>query len=249
MAFGRWGGRLPLVNFVATNALFGAARWRTLSRRFRNRLRKRPVAMTTPPGAAAELRAWLDRGYERLNVGGGPKNLAGFVNIDFARFPVVERQVVANILDLSFVPSESVAQIHSNHVIEHLTEEQIVAQLREYHRILRAGGLLTLRCPNALGVAYGFWFEPVLESDRDEFIRLGFPADENLADPADRWAHKDLFGTLHWFYGDAGNIENEHLTRITPTKIAGLLNDAGFTIVKSAEPEALNIVVIAHRRP
>lgn len=238
-----------MVNFLATGIFLGAVRWRIVSRRFLNRLRKRSVATATPPEAGDALRTWLERGDLRLNVGGGPKNLEGFVNIDFVRYAGVQRQLVANILDLGFVPAGAIAQVHSNHVIEHLTEEQMMAQLREYHRILRPGGLLTLRCPNALGVAYGFWFEPILETDRDEFIRLGFPADEDLSSPADRWAHKDIFATLHWFLGDMGNVENEHLTLVTPTRIRWALESAGFEILKAADPEALNIVVVARRQP
>jgi SAM-dependent methyltransferase len=248
LSHGRWGGRFPLVNFLATNVLFAAARWRTVTRRCRNALRKGVVVTATHPGAAAALQAWLDQRYDRLNVGGGPKNLAGFINIDFVRHPGVQRQVVANILDLGFIPTGAVAHVHSNHVIEHLTEEQIEAQLREYRRILRPSGLLTLRCPNALGVAYGFWFEPILEGERDEFIRLGFPADEDLSASADRWAHKDLFATLHWFFGDVGNVENQHLTIVTPTKIRKALENAGFEILKAADPEALNIVIVARPR-
>ena len=181
---------MPLVNLLATNALFAALRWRLATRRLRNKLRKRSVAASSPPDAAAQLQRWLAAGYDRLNIGGGLKNLAGFVNIDFVHCPGVDRQVVANILDLDFVPSGAVAQVHSNHVLEHLTEEQIEAQLRQYRRMLRPGGLLTIRCPNALGVAYGFWFEPVLEGDREEFIRLGFPPDENLSSAADKWGHR-----------------------------------------------------------
>jgi len=247
VAHGSWGGRLPLVNYIASQAFFMAARWRMFSKRVHNRQRRSVVVLDNGAEARTELRRFLDAGYDKLNVGGGPKNLSGFVNIDFARFPQVERQVVANILDLSFIESERVAQVHSNHVLEHLSRAEIESQLREYHRILKPEGVLSIRCPNALGVAYGFWFEPVLESDSDEFIRLGFPSDESLADPADKWAHRDLYATLHWFYGDPGNIENQHLTLVTPTLIRKLLADAGFEIIKSAEPEALNIVVVARK--
>jgi SAM-dependent methyltransferase len=195
--------------------------------------------------SADELRQWMASGYCKLNVGGGPKNLEGFVNIDFVRHPSVRRGIRANILDLSFVPDVSMTHIHSNHVLEHLTEEEIRHQLLEYRRILRRDGLFTLRCPNALGGAYGFWFPPVIESEREEFQRLGFPSDEDLANPDDAWIHRDFYGVLHWFFGDMGNVENQHLTLLTPTKVQRLLREAGLTILKTAEPEAVNIVIVA----
>ncbi len=120
-----------------------------------------------------------------------------------------------------------------------------MSQLREYHRILKDTGLLTIRCPNTLGSAYGFWFEPIPEKDREEFVALGFPTDETFGNPADGWMHKDLFGLLHWFYGDVGNIENQHLNIITPTKIKSYVESSHFRIIKMADPEALNIALIA----
>jgi SAM-dependent methyltransferase len=197
---------------------------------------------------ADELRKWLARGYDRLNVGGGHKVLEGFINIDFAAHKNAQRAVIANILDLSFVPNESISHIHSNHVMEHLTDVQLAQQFREYHRILKKDGCISVRCPNALGAAYGFWFQPILESEKEEFVALGFPDDEDFGRQEDTWMHKDLFGLLHWFYGDVGNIQNEHLSIITPTKIKTNLVNAGFVIKKMTQPEAINIVLVANKQ-
>ncbi|MGB5158937.1 MAG: hypothetical protein WBN77_16040 [Desulfobacterales bacterium] len=153
----------------------------------------------------------------------------------------------ANILDLAFIPDECISHVHSNHVIEHLKNEEIINQISEWDRILKREGLLTIRCPNTLGAAYGFWFEPILESQKAEFTRLGFPADEDFGNPADKWGHKDFFGLIHWFYGDAGNISNQHLSRLTPSVLHKLLVDKGFSVLKMSEPEALNIVIVARK--
>jgi predicted SAM-dependent methyltransferase len=48
--------------------------------------------------------------------------------------------------------------IHPNHVIEQLSEDTLPDHLADCYRILMAGGLLTIRCPNALRVSYGFFF-------------------------------------------------------------------------------------------
>lgn len=248
MGLGYWGGRLPLLNATTSAWLRFAVHWRRGYLKSKNRIRNalarhRPVAVN-PADSRAQLQRWLAQGFDKLNIGGGTKNLEGFVNVDFVPHGA-QREIVANILDLAFVPDQCLSQVHSNHVIEHLTDDQLVEQLKQYRRVLRSGGRVSLRCPNALSAAYAFWFEPILEDRRDAFVSLGFPRDEDFRNPADRWLHRDLYGFLHWIYGDVGNPRNEHLNMITPTMIRRHLEAAGFEILIMTEPEALNIVAVA----
>lgn len=251
MSYGQWGSRFPVGNIICSKMIFTMLECRLVWLRFYNSLKRiffpPKVVLKNTSSTQLSLMRWLDQGYNKLNIGGGRKNLEGYINIDFVDYPNVQRQVIANILDNVFIPDQCAAQIHSNHVIEHLTREDIINQLREWYRILKDGGLLTIRCPNALGVAYGFWFEPIIENQKEEFIKLGFPADENFGNPDDRWFHKDFFGLIHWFYGDIGNITNQHPIRITPSMLYNLLVDQGFDILKMTEPEAINIVVVARK--
>ena len=251
MAYGTWGSRIPMGNLLFSWVVRFGVGWRLASRRTINRVRRalfrRPVVTVNNPSARDELERWLRAGFDKLNVGGGPKNLAGFVNLDFVPHANVEREIVANILDLSFVPSGRIAQVHSNHVVEHLSRDQLVAQLREYVRILRPGGRLTVRCPNALGAVYAFWFPPVHETERPAFVADGFPPEEDFGNPKDGWLHKDFYGTLHWLYGDMGNVENEHLVQLTPSSLAELIRAAGLEIVRASAPEAINLVVVARK--
>lgn len=251
MAYGNWGSRLPLENMVCSKAVFLMLAYGVARRRFINSVKRlvcRPkVALENTPLTRQALMKWLDQGYDKLNIGGGPKNLKGFINIDFVSYPDVERQVIANIQDLAFIPDACVSQVHSNHLIEHLSNTELTNQIREWYRILKKDGLVTIRCPNALGVAYGFWFEPIIESQKDGFVELGFPADEDFGNPSDRWVHKDLFGLIHWFYGDPGNRANQHLSRLTPSMLHGGLVAQGFNVLKMTEPEAINIAVVARK--
>ena len=251
MAYGRWGSRIPLGNLLFTWLILFGIKWRIASRRLLNAFRAmfsaQPVTTASRESPAAQLAHWLGAGYDRLNIGGGPKNLAGFVNLDFVAHPDVEREICANILDLSFVPSACAAQVHSNHVIEHLSREQIASQLDEYFRILRPGGLLTLRCPNALGVVYAFFFDPVHETDREAFLSIGYPSDDDFANPQDAWLHKDFYGMLHWLYGDPGNIANQHLSQLTPSCLSQLVDTAGFALLRTSAPEAINLVIAARK--
>ena len=249
MAYGLWGSRAPIGNYLFSKMLFAGVRWRILSRRFINGLkgllRPKPVCLVNDASTAQAMKNWLDKGYQKLNIGGGPKNLTGFVNVDFVCHTNVEREVVANILDLSFVPTDSIVQVHTNHVLEHLTDQQLGEQLREYHRVLKSDGLVSIRCPNALGMAYGFWFEPVLEEDQQSFVEMGFPQEESFGNPRDRWFHKDIYGVCHCFWGDVGNIENQHLNIITPSYLRERIESMGFRLLKMTRPEALNIVLLA----
>lgn len=251
MSYGSWGSRLPLVNIVVSRSLFVVVHSRLFWLKLKNKLRNcnkntKPLENNSEQ-VARNFKSWLDKDFTKLNIGGGRKNLNGFVNIDFVPHSGVQREVIANILDLGFIPDHSLSQVHSNHVIEHLTDNSLNSQLKEYWRILKKDGLLTIRCPNALGVAYGFWFDPVLEDERDEFLALGFPEEEDFSNPEDTWAHRDIFGFIHWIYGDVGNVENQHLNLITPTKLKILLEYYSFDIVKMSKPEALNLVVVARK--
>jgi SAM-dependent methyltransferase len=247
MSKGWWGGKFPIINLFCSKFIFASMRYRILTCRLKNSFREKKAVLVNESSTALVLRTWLDNGFNKLNVGGGSKNLEGFVNIDFVRHPTAEREVIANILDLSFVPSNSMSHIHCNHVIEHLTEEQLRHQILDYRRILKDNGCLTIRCPNSLGASFGFWFEPVLEQNRNEFIALGYPPDESFGNPEDKWLHKDLFGLLHWFYGDMGNIENQHFNIITPSKLKRYLEVSGFKILKMTEPESINIILVAKK--
>jgi hypothetical protein len=245
MGYGTWGGRFPIVNLLGSRLIRAMVAWRLISRRWVNKARGHSPIAPCGPASAEALRTFLSQGYNRLNLGGGRKTLDGFVNIDIAPHDGVPRQVVADILDLSFVPDGSIAQIHSNHVIEHVTEEQWSGQLQAYRRMLRPGGLLTLRCPNALGAAYGFWLDPVVETDREAFIALGFPPDEDFGNLADGWMHHDLYGLLHWLYGDMGHPYLQHARTVTPTGLRDSIESAGFTVLKMSAPEAVNTVAVS----
>jgi len=247
-----WGSRFPVGNLFWSRFIFVGVHWRLATQRLKNGLKRRlhfiRVNLVNDASTAEAFRRFSGQGYDKLNIGGGRKSLCGFVNIDFVVYPEVERQIVANIHDLSFIPSNCVSHIHTNHTLEHLTKQQLQQQIKEYYRILKNGGLLSIRCPNALGVSYGFWFGLELEQEREKFVKFGFPVDEDFGNPADKWVEKDFYGLLHWFYGDVGSIENQHLSRLTPTSLRQLVESTGFEITLMSAPEAANIVLVALKR-
>ena len=251
MKISDFGGRSP-VNRMMTGLMFACIRWRSFSLRFKNKIKsvikKKNYALCNDNHLAAEkFKHFKNQGFDKVNIGGGDKNLKGFINVDFLSHPGVEREIQANIEDLSFIPDESLAQIHSNHVVEHISPEAFEKQLVQYFRILNPKGLLTIRCPNALGVCYGFWFGRVPEVGQEEFIGLGFPEDEDFCNPLDGWYHKNFYGFLHWIFGDVGNLANQHLNIFTPSTIKKHIVKAGFDIIKISEPESSSIILIARK--
>lgn len=240
-------GKNAFLNMLVSRAIFAALRYRrwSLQREFAKR---KPISLVAEQAESkAELQRFLQAGFTKLNIGGGEKNLSGFINIDFVRHHQVARQVVANFLNLSFIPDEAVTHVHSCHALEHINQQQLVAQIQEYWRILKPNGLLSIRCPNALGVAYGFFFGQVKEEEQEEFVRLGYPPDEDFYNPSDGWYFQDLWGLYHWWYGYTGSVVNEHFNLITPSNIIQLLKQTGFKIQKITNPETSNIILLANK--
>jgi SAM-dependent methyltransferase len=243
-----FGSELKFLNIGISIFIFGLLKARLKYLRLKNKLLKysrNDIILKNDQSTIADFNKYLDQGYDKINIGGGSYNLSGFINLDFVKFPNIDRQVTANITDLEFIPNNSISHIYSNQLMEHLTADELVYQFTQYKRILKKDGIISFRTPNALGVSYGFWFGPVPETEHKEFIRLGYPSDAFFYDSRDGWYHKDFFGFLHWIYADVGNIKNQHLSIFTPTYVAGLLNENGFDILKITKPETSQIIVIA----
>jgi len=80
----------------------------------------------------------------KLNLGCGTRHLKGYVNIDRYRAGA-DRQMDARHLDYA---DGSVDEVYSSHLIEHIPAPECDLLLREWHRVLKIGGLLVIRCPN-----------------------------------------------------------------------------------------------------
>lgn len=243
-------GYYPFVNIFVSRLIFRALKYRR--RRLKNywgRKQKNapPVKLVNDAATTQQFLDYHKKGFDKLNIGGGSKNLEGFVNLDFVSHKKAEREVIANITDLDFIPAASCSHIHSNHLIEHISQQDLEKHLRACLRILKPGGILSVRCPNVLGVSYGFFFDAVPEKNYEEFLALGYPKEEEFYNPNDNWYHEDLYGFYHWVYAYTGNRENEHLNQLTPTKLKNTVEAAGFHILKMTEPETSNLVLMAKK--
>ena len=80
----------------------------------------------------------------KLHIGCGPQILKGWVNIDNAEYPGVDR-----VLDVTAgLPFEDVSYIFAEHFIEHLAYSDAARLMAECRRVLRDDGVLRLSTPN-----------------------------------------------------------------------------------------------------
>ena len=137
----------------------------------------------------------------RLNIGCGNTRMEGYVGVDIAQGPCVD--IVAPAWDIPGEPG-TVAAIHSSHMIEHLSPQQFIAALKEWYRLLKPGGKLTIRCPN---------FELYIE----EWLTGGYDYRWN-------WGIINLYG-----WQDRGDAMITR-TGFTARRLRHLLEAAGFMV-------------------
>ncbi|RPI36184.1 MAG: methyltransferase domain-containing protein [Nitrospiraceae bacterium] len=90
----------------------------------------------------AELRKHVNKG---LHLGSGFTKLEGLINCDLFN---PEADLKADAKDLSMFADGSIDYIESHHMIEHLSFADTESALREWHRVLRPGGLIVISCPD-----------------------------------------------------------------------------------------------------
>lgn len=87
-----------------------------------------------------------NKGGVRLHLGCGNRKRMGWVNIDVDE--KVKPDIVANAKDLNMFEDSSVDEIECCHLFEHFTYRGAVTALKEWYRILKKGGKLSLELPN-----------------------------------------------------------------------------------------------------
>ena len=82
----------------------------------------------------------------KLHLGCGRRYIPGYIHIDVIEFPHIDH--VSSIDSLPFIPDDSVDVIYNCHVLEHFKRKDVGRVLREWWRILRAGGTLRTSVPD-----------------------------------------------------------------------------------------------------
>jgi predicted SAM-dependent methyltransferase len=143
--------------------------------------------------------------FKKLNLGCGWDLREGYVNVDFQDFH--KPDLVADVRELSILPSSWFDEIVAQDVLEHLPRLDTPRTLAEWNRLLCIGGLLHLRMPNIVGLA------------------------ELLVSPekADIENQKNLVQCL---FGTQAYTGDWHLTSFTEPLVRHYLAEAGFIIVR-----------------
>lgn len=132
----------------------------------------------------------LPRRDLKLHLGCGPVQLAGWINVD--RNPPADLR-----LDIRRpLPFDDGAArlIYHEHVIEHLTVEEALRCLRDWHRLLAPGGVLRVATPDLAYLVeryHGDWRDQAwLRQPEYAFIRTG----AEMLNVAFRWwEHRYLY--------------------------------------------------------
>jgi DNA modification methylase len=121
----------------------------------------------------------------RLNLGCEFARPSGFTNIDIN--PQVRPDIVADVLDLSFLSDMSCSEILASHILEHFYEAQVIPALREWNRVLTPGSPIAIIVPDVQKVCTA-WAEGTLS---EIHVLKGFIGDDQAKSP---WMlHKTFF--------------------------------------------------------
>ena len=144
---------------------------------------------------------------KRANVGCGYDVRAGYLNVDLhARHGP---DLVADVSNLSMLPSGYFEEILAQDVLEHLERDRTEPTLREWSRLLAPEGILHIRVPSLFGM-----FEMLAMPHYREFAKA-----------------KEV---VHLMYGTQAYNGDYHLTGFTPALLDGYLRQAGLLICEAS---------------
>jgi predicted SAM-dependent methyltransferase len=82
----------------------------------------------------------------QLHLGCGEKYIPGFIHIDARKFPHIDH--IASVDKLDMFKDNSVDLVYSSHLLEHFPRNKTEDVLREWHRVLKPGGILRIAVPD-----------------------------------------------------------------------------------------------------
>lgn len=82
----------------------------------------------------------------KIHLGGGKRNIPGFINVDLAKFSHIDYR--HRIDKLPMFKSNSVELIYTCGAFEYFDREEAPAVLKEWRRVLKKGGVLRISVPN-----------------------------------------------------------------------------------------------------
>jgi SAM-dependent methyltransferase len=145
----------------------------------------------------------------KLNLGSGNNKKEGFKSCDCFKADFIDE-----VFDISKIPypDNSVDELFSQHAIEHLTFTNVELALRDWYRVLKPGGKLTLRLPDF------------------KLCCLNYLASENATDSM--WYRNTIFGIQVSQIGEPDDAQI-HRSGFSKNEMEILLKSIGYIIDKS----------------
>jgi glycosyltransferase involved in cell wall biosynthesis/predicted SAM-dependent methyltransferase len=178
------------------------------------RITRQPNILSDIASSRESLRNAYKRpeGVTKLNLGCGDKPIEGFINVDLFEQPGVDE-----VFSLDVIPyaDYSVDEIVSVHSLEHIPRPRAEAAIREWARVLKKGGKLSLKVP-----------------DLEECCRLFVERPEEQ----EPWYQHTIYGVQDFRdahdapFKDKINFGQIHYTGFTERRLRRLLTEAGFII-------------------
>ena len=82
----------------------------------------------------------------KLHLGCGNRYIPCFVHVDLADYPHIDYK--SDVSDLSMFEDNSADLIYACHVLEHFKRYEVGRVLKEWHRVLKRGGILRVAVPD-----------------------------------------------------------------------------------------------------
>jgi predicted SAM-dependent methyltransferase len=128
----------------------------------------------------------------KLHVGCGPVNLPGWINIDHGATSSADIRL--DITQGLPYDSESIDLIYSEHFIEHFTVEQGVALFRDFHRVLKPGGVVRTATPDMRFILKRYFF---MWRRQEWLTRYGYEYIQTRAEMVNigfrEWGHQYIY--------------------------------------------------------
>jgi len=153
----------------------------------------------------------------KLNLGCGLDKKPGWVNIDIRR--EVNPDLVWDLEKPLPLPSNYAEEILAKDVLEHISFRKVRDVLKDWYRVLKPGGKITIQVPDLLAI-----YEKVVKKD-----------------PSDWWS------ISYWIYGAQDYPENTHKTGFTYTALYKLLTEVGFKRISIRSDGGTNLIAEAYK--
>ena len=186
-----------------------------------------------PLWAVTRYGQWAGRGWRppagagrALNVGTGGHDLVGWVNLDETK----PGDVLARVPPAPF-RDECFDEILMSHVVEHMPLDDGRALLKECHRILKPGGVVTVIVPDGKIISLAYLAGQIDNWKLNDWLLYSY-----CQESQHRWLYDRR--TLNQLVADAGFVGLRRLNRFTD---AHMMAPAWFQVgVSAIKPTSMN---------